>query len=45
MNYVLEISQNISENKPFDILLSEIMESCKTLMNAEASSLMIYDEK
>ncbi len=44
MNYVLEISQNISENKPLDILLSEIMESCKTLMNAEASSLMSYDE-
>lgn len=45
MNYVYKISHSISENKPLDVLLKEIMESCKVLMNAEASSLMIYDEK
>ncbi len=44
MNYVLDISQRISENKPLDILLAEIMDSCKTLMNAEASSLLLYNE-
>jgi len=44
MNYVYEISRRISEKKPLDILLAEIMESCKILMNAEASSLLIYDE-
>jgi len=44
MNYVHKISQSISENKPLDVLLNEIMESCKILMDAEASSLMIYDE-
>lgn len=45
MNYVYKISQSISENKPLDVLLKEIMESCKVLMKAEASSLMIYEEK
>lgn len=45
MNYVYKISHSISENKPLDVLLKEIMESCKVLMKAEASSLMIYDEK
>lgn len=44
MNYVLDISQRISENKPLDVLLAEIMDSCKTLMNAEASSLLLYNE-
>ncbi|MEO6695290.1 MAG: GAF domain-containing SpoIIE family protein phosphatase [Ignavibacteria bacterium] len=45
MNYVHEISRRISEKKPLDILLAEIMESCKILLKAEASSLLIYDEK
>lgn len=45
MNYVLDISQRISENKPLNILLAEIMDSCKNLMNAEASSLLLYNEK
>ena len=45
MNYLHEITQSISENKPLDKLLTEIMESCKILMKAEASTLMIYDEK
>jgi len=43
MNYVYDVSQRISEIKPLDLLLDEIMESCKTVMNAEASSLLIYD--
>lgn len=45
MNYLHQISQRISEMKSLDVLLLEIMESCKELMNAEASSLLIYDEK
>ncbi|MDZ4711093.1 MAG: GAF domain-containing SpoIIE family protein phosphatase [bacterium] len=44
MSYVTQITQSISEDKPLDVLLNEIMESCKLLMNAEASSLLIYDE-
>lgn len=45
LNYVTEITQRISEKKPLDVLLNEIMESCKQLLNAEASSLLIYDQK
>lgn len=45
LNYLHEISQRISEKKDLHVLLNEIMESCKELMNAEASSLMIYEEK
>ncbi|MEP7146341.1 MAG: GAF domain-containing SpoIIE family protein phosphatase, partial [bacterium] len=45
MNYVNELTQRISEKKPLQILLKEILESCETLMNAEASSLLIYDPK
>ncbi|HAY33888.1 MAG TPA: SpoIIE family protein phosphatase [Ignavibacteria bacterium] len=45
MNYLSSITQSISEIKPLEILLCEIMESCKTLMNAEASSLLRYNEK
>lgn len=44
LNYLHEISQRISEKKELHVLLNEIMESCKELMNAEASSLMIYSE-
>jgi len=43
LNYLHEISQKISETKPLPELLSEIMESSKQLMNAEASSLLLYD--
>lgn len=45
MNYLLEISQRISEIKSLDELLNEIIESCKEVLKAEASSLLIYDEK
>ncbi len=45
MNYLHQVSQRISEMKSLDVLLHEIMDSCKELMNAEASSLLIYDEK
>ncbi len=43
MNLVYEVSLKISEKKPLAELLTEIMESCKTVMNAEASSLLLYD--
>jgi len=45
MKYLNKITQSISEIKPLEILLCEIMESCKILMNAEASSLLIYNEE
>lgn len=44
INYFHEVTRSISEKKPLDILLNEIMESCKELMTAEASSLLMYDE-
>ena len=43
LNYLHKISQKISEKKPLPELLTEIMESSKQLMNAEASSLLLYD--
>lgn len=43
MNYVAEITLRISERMSLDELLTEIMESSKILVNAEASSLLIYD--
>jgi len=45
LNYLQKISQRISEMKSLDELLFDIMQSCKELMNAEASSLLIYDEE
>lgn len=44
LNYLHLVSQRISEKKDHDELLCEIMESCKEVMNAEASSLLIYNE-
>lgn len=44
LNYLHQVSQRISEKKDIDVLLHEIMESCKEVTNAEASSLLIYDE-
>lgn len=43
LNFLHKISQKISEIKPLPQLLNEIMESSKLLMNAEASSLLLYD--
>jgi sigma-B regulation protein RsbU (phosphoserine phosphatase) len=43
MKFLHKISQKISEKKPLPRLLSEIMESSKLLMNAEASSLLLYE--
>jgi|GEM_PF-153690 len=43
LNFLHKISQKISEKKPLPRLLSEIMESSKLLMNAEASSLLLYE--
>ena len=45
LNYLHRVSQKVSEVKEIDKLLNEIMESCKEVTNAEASSLLIYDEK
>ncbi len=45
LKYLYFVSQKISEKKPLSELLQEIMESSKKLMNAEASSLLLYDEK
>jgi len=45
LNYLHHVSQRISEKKEIDVLLHEIMDSCKEVTNAEASSLLIYDEK
>ena len=44
MDLLHEISQKITERKELSELLNELMESSKTLMNAEASSLLLYDE-
>ncbi|OVE78678.1 hypothetical protein BVY01_04775 [bacterium I07] len=43
LNFLHQISQKISENKPLPKLLMEIMESSKLLMDAEASSLLLYE--
>lgn len=45
LNYLHQVSQRISQKKEIDVLLHEIMESCKEVTNSEASSLLIYDEK
>lgn len=44
MNFLHEISQKISEKKPLPELFMEIMESSKLIMNAEASSLLLFNE-
>ena len=45
LHFLHTISQKISEKKPLPELMHEIMESSKKLMGAEASSLLLYDEK
>lgn len=45
LNYLHQITQRISERKEIDVLLHEIMDSCKEVTNSEASSLLIYDPK
>ena len=45
MNFLHTISQKISERKSLAKLLNEIMESSKLIMDAEASSLLLYDPK
>ncbi len=44
LRFLHELSRSISEKKPLDRLLADIMESSKQLVEAEASSLLIYDE-
>jgi len=41
---LMEINHNISQKKPLPILFNEIMDLSKNLMDAEASSLLIYDK-
>lgn len=38
-----DVSQQIMEKKPLGNLLKDIMDGSKTLLNAEASSLLLYD--
>jgi nitrate/nitrite-specific signal transduction histidine kinase len=38
-----EISRRLSEKKPLTQLLTDIMETSKRVMEAEASSLLLYD--
>lgn len=45
MDFLHSVSQKISAKKSLPALLEEIMEESKNLMNAEASSLLLYDEK
>ncbi len=45
LNNLHHVSQRISQKKEIEVLLHEIMESCKEVTNSEASSLLIYDEK
>ncbi len=45
LKFVQAISQKISEKKPLRKLLDEIIDSCKTLLNAEAASLLLFDRK
>lgn len=40
-----DISQKIMESKPLDVLLDEIIYLATTVMQAEAASLLLYDEK
>lgn len=43
MKFLHSVSQKISEKKPLPKLLTDIMESSKQVMDAEASSLLLYD--
>ncbi len=45
MDFLHSVSQKISEKKALSALLEEIMEESKNVMNAEASSLLLYDAK
>lgn len=44
MNFLHQVSQKLSEKKALSQLLREIMEDSKLVMNAEASSLLLYDK-
>ena len=43
MHFLHIVSQKISEKKPLATLLNEIMQSSKMVMQAEASSLLLYE--
>ncbi len=44
MDFLHLVSQKISAKKSLSVLLGEIMEESKNVMQAEASSLLLYDE-
>ncbi|MDQ3018957.1 MAG: SpoIIE family protein phosphatase [Bacteroidota bacterium] len=44
-NYIHEITQKISENNSIEELLEDIIVSCREVIKAEASSLLMYNEK
>ncbi|MCL4549380.1 MAG: SpoIIE family protein phosphatase [Bacteroidetes bacterium] len=44
LNFFEEITQKIFEKKPLEKLLDEIISTSKMLLNAEASSLLLYDK-
>lgn len=44
LSFFQEITQEIFEKKPLNQLLDEIISTSKTLLNAEASSLLLYDK-
>ncbi len=43
-DFLHEISLKISESKPLKVLLDEIMQSSQLVMDAEASSFLLYNE-
>ncbi|OGC09066.1 hypothetical protein A2V82_12685 [candidate division KSB1 bacterium RBG_16_48_16] len=45
LDFLHEISRKISEKKPLPKLLNEIMLASRLVMNAEASSLLLYDRE
>ena len=45
MDFLHSVSQKISQKKELPALLREIMEESKNVMNAEASSLLLFDKK
>ncbi|MBK8552575.1 MAG: SpoIIE family protein phosphatase [Ignavibacteria bacterium] len=45
INYLQKISQQISEDRSLEELLNELLDSCRDVIKAEASSLLLYNEK
>ena len=45
IDYFQHISEKVIEKKPIEDLLDEIIEASKALVNAEASTLLLYEKK